>query len=345
MSSVPIKVAIVGYGYSAKTFHLPFILSLSQFEWVAVSSSQSAYLNQHYPKVECYSDPYEMLAQTEAELVIITSPNDVHFALAKAALENGKHVILEKPFVTKSTEGEALIEIAEQVGCLLSVFQNRRWDGDFMTLRDVIATGQLGEVKYFESHFDRYRPEVRQRWRELAQDGGGILFDLGPHLLDQALCLFGMPNAVTAQCRIMRPKATTIDYVNIVLDYKETIVNLHANLYSPEPNIRFNVLGTKAKYVKYGLDDQERHLKAGVIPLSEHWYSSLVEQAGIVYQEGEKPYEVLGQQGTYQAYFEQVAAAIHGDRAIPVPAHEALESIRLIEAALESSQSGQRITL
>ncbi|MGO1298761.1 MAG: Gfo/Idh/MocA family oxidoreductase, partial [Vibrio sp.] len=267
------------------------------------------------------------------------------YPLANAALMQGKHVILEKPFVIQSSEGEKLIEMANQHQCLLSVFQNRRWDGDFMTLRDVIASGSLGDIKYFESHFDRYRPHVRERWRETDTNGGGILFDLGPHLLDQALCLFGMPQALTAQCRAMRPDANTVDYVNITLDYEGCVVNLHANLYSPEPNLRYKVLGTKAKYIKYGLDDQERNLKAGITPLSETWSHSLNEQSGTVYQEEAQPYEVVTQHGTYYRYFEQIENAIRTGEGNPVPAEEALQSIRLIEAALKSHHSGQRIVL
>ncbi|MFC3024462.1 oxidoreductase [Vibrio zhugei] len=345
MSQAPIKVAIVGYGYSAKTFHLPYILQNPAFEWVAVSSRQSEQLHEQWPDITCYLDPYEMFEKSDADLVIITAPNDVHYPLAKAALLQGKHVILEKPFVIQSSEGEKLIEIADTHHCILSVFQNRRWDGDFMTLRDLITSGKLGDIKYFESHFDRYRPTVRERWRELDTNGGGILFDLGPHLLDQAVCLFGMPEAITAQCRIMRPKGTTVDYVNMTLDYDGCVVNLHANLYSPEPNLRYKVLGTKAKYIKYGLDDQERNLKAGLIPLSESWNQSLHEQSGTVYQEEAEPDEVVTQSGSYHRYFEHIAHALRTGEGNPVPAEEALQSIRLIEAALESHQSGRRIML
>ncbi|RAH18443.1 Gfo/Idh/MocA family oxidoreductase, partial [Vibrio vulnificus] len=165
MPYTPVKTAVIGYGFSAKTFHLPFIDALPELELCAISSSQQSAVLADFPQAEWYGDAYQMLDQSDAELVIITAPNDVHFPLAKYALERGKHVIVEKPFVTRKEDGAALIALAELQGRVLSVFHNRRWDGDFLTVKKLIETGQLGEVKLFESHFDRYRPEVRQRWR------------------------------------------------------------------------------------------------------------------------------------------------------------------------------------
>jgi len=194
-----IKTAIVGYGFSAKTFHLPFVNALPEFEVSAISSSQVDAVMRDWPNAVHYFTVEEMLQNSDVQLVIITAPNDVHFSLAKLALENNKHVILEKPFVTKIADGQALISLAEEKGLILTVYHNRRWDGDFLTVKKLIAENKLGDIKYFESHFDRFKPTVRQRWREQSQDGGGLLFDLGPHLIDQALQLFGLPEAVTAQ--------------------------------------------------------------------------------------------------------------------------------------------------
>lgn len=342
MTYTPIKTAVIGYGYSAKTFHLPFINALPELELCAISSSQQVAVQTDYPQAEWYAEAEALLDSSAAELVIITAPNDVHFSLAKRALENGKHVIVEKPFVTRIEDGNTLIALAEAQERVLSVFHNRRWDGDFLTVKKLIEEGQLGEVRLFESHFDRYRPEVRQRWREQAQDGGGILFDLAPHLLDQALVLFGLPQAINAQCRIMRPGATTIDYYNVILHYPNHLVHLHSNLYSPEPNLRYKVLGTQAKYEKQGLDPQEDYLKQGRIPDNAEWAREERTLYGQHYSEsGSQTIET--ELGGYQYYFKGVADAIRLGSDNPVPAQQALQNIALIEMALESSQTGQTI--
>nr|WP_249338814.1 oxidoreductase [Vibrio cholerae] len=271
MPNTPLKVGVIGYGYSAKTFHLPFIDTLESLTLSAISSSQQQVVQEDWPQIAYFDSAQLLITESDVDLVIITAPNDVHFPLAKLALEHGKHVIVEKPFVTQIEQGRTLIELARQQGLLLSVFHNRRWDGDFLTVKKLIEQGQLGDVKVFESHFDRYRPVVRQRWREQAQEGGGILFDLAPHLLDQALVLFGLPQSLSADCRMMRPDATTLDYFDLQLYYPQHVVRLHANLYSPEPNVRYQVLGSLGKYVKYGLDPQEDRLKVGERPTHPLW--------------------------------------------------------------------------
>lgn len=337
-----ICTAVIGYGYSAKTFHLPFIRVLPEFELVAISSSQVDAVKQDCPEAHYYSNATQLLQESDAELVIITAPNDVHFELARCALEQNKHVIIEKPFVTRLEDGQALLRLAQEKQRVLSLFHNRRWDGDFLTLKQLINEGRLGEIKLFESHFDRYRPEVRQRWREQAQDGGGLLFDLAPHLLDQALVLFGLPHSITAQCEQLRPQSSTIDYFNLILDYPSYKVHLHANVYSPEPNIRFSVLGTKAKYVKYGLDTQESDLKQGRKPLGDAWSQEEVSQYGRLYSETEQQV-IPTLAGAYQQYFREVAGAIRQGKKNPVSAQEALMGLYLIELALQSNQEGRRL--
>ncbi|SJZ82072.1 putative dehydrogenase [Vibrio cincinnatiensis] len=344
MTYTPIKTAVIGYGYSAKTFHLPFIQALPELELCAISSSQRAAVETDWAQAQWYDNAETLLDESQAELVIITAPNDVHFPLAKRALEKGKHVIVEKPFVTRMEEGKALITLAQEKGLVLSVFHNRRWDGDFLTVKKLIEAGSLGEVRLFESHFDRYRPEIRQRWREQAQEGGGILFDLAPHLLDQALVLFGLPQAIHAQCRMMRPGATTIDYYNLILHYPNHLVHLHSNLYSPEPNLRYKILGTLAKYEKMGLDPQEAQLKKGVEPIGDQWASEDPTLYGQQYSESGAQ-TIATECGGYQHYFKGVADAIRLGSENPVPAEQALQNIALIELALESSQTGKTLNV
>lgn len=344
MTSAPIKTAVIGFGFSAKTFHIPFITSLPDFELSAISTSKTDDVRQQWPQTQPFASAEELLEQSDADLVIITAPNDVHFTLAKKALENDKHVILEKPFVTNSSEGKALIELAEKKQRVLSVYHNRRWDGDFLTVKKLIEENQIGEVKCFESHFDRFRPQVRQRWREQASVGGGILFDLGSHLIDQAVYLFGVPNALTAQCEIMREGSTNIDYFHVVLHYPEHLAILHGDLYSAGPNKRFSVKGTKGSYEKYGLDPQEERLIAGVLPITDDWSEETDSQYGTFYNM-EDSERVKTELGCYQNYFSEMAKAIRGEQQPPVAASDALKTIELIELAMESSRLGKTLAV
>lgn len=339
-----IKTAIVGYGFSAKTFHLPFIDTLSEFDVTAISSSQIDTVQQDWPQVQHYLTAEEMICNSDAQLVIITAPNDVHFSLAKLALESNKHVILEKPFVTKITDGNALISLAKEKGLLLSIYHNRRWDGDFLTVKKLIEENTLGQIKHFESHFDRFRPVVRQRWRENSQDGGGILFDLGPHLIDQALQLFGLPDAITAHCKITREGSTNIDYFNLTLHYPDKLAFLSASLFSAGPNLRFNIQGDQGTYRKLGLDPQEDLLKAGVRPDGEHWNNESVEQYGTLYSE-EALVAVKTELGGYQHFYQGIANAINNAGQVPVSAEDALWNIRLIELAMESERLGKTMAV
>ncbi|MGV2986436.1 oxidoreductase [Vibrio sp. E150_011] len=340
----PIKTAIIGYGFSAKTFHIPFIASMPEFELSAISSSQTDSVNKDWPDVAHYQNADELLTQSDAELVIITAPNDVHFNLAKKTLENGKHVILEKPFVTQVSDGEALIELAVKQQRVLSVYHNRRWDGDFLTVKKLIEEQRLGDVKYIESHFDRFRPEVRQRWREQTTNGGGILFDLGSHLIDQALVLFGLPDAVTAQCLMLREGSSNVDYFNVVLHYPNHITSLHGDLFSAGPNPRFSVKGTQGSYEKTGLDPQEARLIAGVSPLNENWTEEDPEHYGHLYRD-DSVEVITTEPGHYQGYFAEIANAIRNGSCPPVSAKDALWNIKLIELAMESSRLGKTLPL
>lgn len=352
MASSPIKTAVIGYGFSANTFHIPFISNLAEFELVAISSSQRDAVINDWPAVEHYLSADELLVNSDAELVIITAPNDVHFCLAKQALENNKHVVLEKPFVTSIADGEALIELAAEKELVLSVYHNRRWDGDFLTVKKLIEADRIGELKSFQSHFDRFRPNVRQRWREQAANGGGILFDLGPHLLDQALTLFGVPDAITAQCLIMREGSTNVDYFNLVLHYPNQLTTLHADLFSAGPNKRFSVKGSKGSYEKYGLDPQEARLIAGIVPsiapgiapADAAWADEQPAQYGRLYN-AEGSEVITTERGGYQQYFTAMADAIRMQKKPPVTAESALINIKLIELAMESSRLGKTLAV
>lgn len=342
MPQTKIKTGIVGFGFSAKTFHIPFITNSNEFEFCAISTRQTDELKQHWPNVTSYSTAQALMTESDVELIIITAPNDVHFELAKLALEHDKHVVLEKPFVTKVADGETLIELAEQKNRVLSVYHNRRWDGDFLTVKALIEENKLGNLKCFNSHFDRFRPEVRQRWREQASDGGGILYDLGPHLIDQVLELFGLPDAITAHCKIMRKNSNNIDFFDLLLHYPTHLVNLHADLFSAGTNRRFTLMGDKGSFEKVGLDPQEARLIKGIQPSSADWAAEEPSQFGIFY-DATSSLTIPTLTGGYQHYYQQLASAICDQGIVPVSARSALQNIQLIELAMISSETGKTI--
>ncbi len=344
MACSAIKTAVIGYGFSAQTFHIPFITSLKEFELTAISTSKQQQLQEDWPLIQHFDSAEALITSSDAELVIITAPNDVHFQLAKAALENGKHVIIEKPFVTKVEDGEVLIALAKEKGLMLSIYHNRRWDGDFLTVKKMIDEQRFGELKHFESHFDRFRPVVRERWKEQAADGGGILFDLGSHLLDQSITLFGLPDAITADCRVTRKGSNNVDYFHLLLHYSTHLVVLHGDMISAGENKRFTIKGTGGCYEKLGIDPQEQYLVSGVMPVNEDWSAESPSQYGNFYDE-QGCTHVPTVKGCYQEYYHQVAKAIRQGATCPVKAEDALLNIKLIELALESSRLGKKIQL
>ncbi|WP_407692383.1 oxidoreductase [Raoultella terrigena] len=231
-----IRVAIIGYGYASKTFHAPLISGTPGMTLAAVSSSDEGKVRIDWPAVSVVAEPRQLLDDPNIDLIVIPTPNDTHFPLAKAALEAGKHVVVDKPFTVTLSQARELDAVARSRGRLLSVFHNRRWDSDFLTVKSLINEGLLGEVCYFESHFDRYRPRIRDRWRERGGPGSGIWFDLGPHLLDQAICLFGLPVSMTVDLAQLRPGAQSTDYFHAVLVYPQRRVILHATLLAAAEN-------------------------------------------------------------------------------------------------------------
>ncbi len=332
----PIKTGLIAYGYSAQTFHTPFLNTLPEFDLVSISSSQTNLIKQTLADVTIYNSAEQLICQSEAELIVITAPNQFHFPLAKLALEQGKHVVIEKPFVTNSQDGKTLIALAQTHQRILSVYQNRRWDGDFLTLKKLIKQKRLGDIRIFESHFDRLRPNVRQRWREQAGEGNGILYDLGPHLIDQCLQLFGMPTAITAHCKAMRENADNIDFFNIILHYPNMHAVLQSSPFYAATHCRFNVQGTLGHYVVNGTDPQESRLKTGTLPTSSHWSQETNANYGHLYKENQTEIMTTEHAG-YETYYQKLACAINNNAETPVDALDALRNIQLIELAMQSN--------
>jgi predicted dehydrogenase len=345
-----IKVAIVGYGLSATVFHLPFISYLNQYTLVAVSSSQTERVLAKYPNCEVFRDAKRMIEQCEADLVVITSPNETHYDLAKLALSLGMHVLLEKPMTATSQQAIALAKLAYEKSLVLSVFHNRRWDGDFLTLQQLIQSGQLGKIKLFKSNFDRFRPEVRDRWREQAGEATGVLYDLGSHLIDQVLCMFGAPLAITANCACLRDGSQAIDYFQLMLHYANMEIVLESNPFRADPNPRFQLQGTKGSYIKYGLDPQEDQLRAGLSPGIPAFGLEAPAYYGKKYRidesnQFEEVTKIATTNGCYTEFYNQLAMAISSKLTVPVSALDAAKVIKIIELAIQSSDTGKRIQI
>lgn len=333
-----LNVALVGYGFAGKTFHAPLIAAVDGLNLHTVVSSNAAKVQADFPQARVVANLDEALCDDAIDLVVIATPNMLHATQASAALNAGKHVVVDKPFTVTLAEAENVIADGEKNQRLLSVFQNRRWDADFLTVQQIIADGVLGDVVYFESHFDRYRPLVRDRWRERVGPGGGAWFDLGPHLIDQALQLFGLPDAITLDVAAQRDGAVTDDYFHALLRYPTHRVVLHASALVASDNRRFTVHGTRGSFIKHGLDPQEDALKAGRHPGDATWGVDR-EPGTLTLADGEFRRSALppGLPGDYRRYYEAVRDAIRGTGVNPVPAHEALTVMRLLELGAESA--------
>lgn len=266
-----IRVGLIGYGYASKTFHAPLIAGTPGMRWRQFPVAMPRKCMADWPSVPVVSEPKHLFNDPNIDLIVIPTPNDTHFPLAKAALEAGKHVIVDKPFTVTLSQARELDALAKSFGRVLSVFHNRRWDSDFLTVKALLNEGTLGEILFFESHFDRFRPQVRNRWREQAGPGSGIWYDLAPHLLDQAVNLFGLPVSMTVDLAQLRPGAQTTDYFHAVLSYPQRRIVLHGTMVAAAESARYILHGTRGSYVKFGLDPQEERLKNGERLPQEDW--------------------------------------------------------------------------
>ncbi|RYZ72622.1 MAG: oxidoreductase [Proteobacteria bacterium] len=320
-----IRVGLIGFGLSGKVFHAGLLKHHSAYVITTVSSSRPNDVHAVLPSARVVTTPEKLIASEDVDLVINCSPNSHHFSLSALALESGKHVVIEKPFVNTSEEGRKLISIAKKSNRVLSVFHNRRWDGDFLTISKLFREGKLGKIKHFESHFDRLRPKVRaERWREQAGDGSGIWFDLGAHLLDQTLQLFGEPDTISADIVLQRDGATTDDFFHVILQYGEMRAILQSSPFTDQTP-RFQVFGDKGSFLKFGLDPQEDQLRSG---LSPHDVAFGVDPAS----------DVVTERGQYLKFYDELALAITMGKKTPVTAESALRVIELIELGFESSK-------
>ncbi|MEY2893724.1 MAG: hypothetical protein RJA98_3632 [Pseudomonadota bacterium] len=344
-ASPPLNVGLLGYGFAGQTFHAPLIQAAPGLRLAAVASGQPERVQADWPGVAVLPTPQALMARADIDLVVVATPNDSHAPLAEAALRAGKHVVVDKPFTLDVAQAEALAALATAQQRVLSVFHNRRWDGDFLTVQQLLATGELGRVRLAEFHFDRFRPLVRQRWRESAALGGGLWFDLGPHLLDQALQLWGWPDAIRTELSTHRDGAVADDAFDTALHYDQgphagLRVRLAASQLTALARPRFALHGTRGSFVKHGLDTQEDALRAGARPTwpaQADWGVDpcpgrlCVPESSV--PEGEfHP----GEAGNYMRYYAAVAEALRGTGPNPVPPPQAIDVMRLIELGRHS---------
>ena len=337
--SETIRVGLIGYGYASKTFHAPLIAGTPGMILAAIASSDAGKVHADWAQTPVVSSPQQLFDDPDIDLIVIPTPNDTHFPLAKSALLSGKHVVVDKPFTLTLDQAYELDTLAQQQGLLLSVFHNRRWDSDFLTLKQLVAAGTLGEVVYFESHFDRYRPVVRNRWREQAGVGSGIWYDLAPHLIDQVLNLFGQPTTITVDLAQLRTGAQATDYFHAVLSYPRRRIVLHGTLLAAAESARYIVHGTDGSYVKFGLDPQEDRLKAGARLPQANWGQD-TRDGTLTLAQGDKLEQSKQPTipGNYPAYYAGIRDALKGTGENPVTAKDAIVVMELIEAGIASAQ-------
>lgn len=339
----PVRTALVGYGSVAEKMHAPLIDICPDLEFVAVVERNSNRCEEKYPKVRTFRSLDELLEADAADLICITTPNEFHFPMAKQCLLAGKHVVVDKPVTIYSHEAEELEKIASEKGLVCSVFHNRRFDGDFRTLQQIVAQGTLGRLVYLESHFDRFRPSVSENWREKEVPGNGITFDLGSHLIDQVVLLFGKPEAIFADIQKQRKNAVADDYFDISLFYEGFKARVTAGVLVNVPTPKFILLGEKGAYQKYFLDVQEQAFKDGKKPEGPDWGVDPEERWGKLYLENETlPYPTLP--GDYRIFYQNVADAILKGELLKVTLPQTVSVLKLIESAFVSAKEGRKIS-
>ncbi|MFJ4812243.1 Gfo/Idh/MocA family oxidoreductase [Streptomyces longwoodensis] len=354
-AATPLRVGLIGYGLAGSVFHAPLIAATDGLVLDTVVTSNPERQEQArsaYPDVRVAETAEDLLDRADdLDLVVVASPNKTHVPLATAALKAGLPVVVDKPVAGTAAEARTLAALAEERGLLLSVFQNRRWDNDFLTLRSLIEDGALGDVWRFESRFERWRPQLKGGWRESGDPAeiGGLLYDLGSHVVDQALVLFGPVVSVYAESDVRRPGAEADDDTFIALTHANGVrSHLYVSATTAQLGPRLRVLGSAAGYVKYGLDPQEAALREGLRP-GPGWGEEPEELWGRI-GSGESPVTSGGDPvhslpGAYPAYYAAVAAALRDGGPNPVTALEAAAALDVLEAARRSARDGVAVAL
>ncbi|RAW00047.1 Gfo/Idh/MocA family oxidoreductase [Pseudochryseolinea flava] len=344
-----IKTALLSFGMSGEVFHGPLLRAHSGFDVTHILERTHQRSLKQFPAATIVRNIETIFNNNDIELIIVNTPNASHFDYAKAALEAGKHVVVEKPFSVTVEEADALIALAKVKGKVLTVFQNRRWDGDFLTVKKVVEGNLLGKIVEVETHYDRFRNYVEEgSWKEQRLEGTGILYNLGSHLLDQMIVLFGMPLSLDARMGIQRPQGQVDDYYDIRMQYKGFHTIIKSSYLVREQGPRYVLHGVEGSFVKYGIDPQEQALKDGLKPGSARWGHDEVSAWGKIntttnglHVEG----KIETVAGDYLAFYENVYEAIRNGATLAVKPEESRDGIRLIEACFESNAQQRAVKL
>ena len=340
---VPINTALCSFGMSGWVFHAPFLEVNQGFNLYAVWERSKNLAKEKYPGIKIYRTLEEMLGDETVELVVINTPNYTHYEYSKKSLEANKHIIVEKPFTINVDEGNKLIDLAKKNNKKISVYQNRRYDSDYKTIKKVIQKNELGNLVDVEMHFDRFKEELSPKvHKEIPGPGTGSLYDLGAHLIDQALQLFGMPEKLFADIQSMRPISQVDDYFNLLLYYSRFRVHLKSSYAVREALPGYIIHGLKGSFIKPKIDVQEDRLQAGKLPGSRDWGKEPESEKGLLHTE--KGGEIIrkyiqSEQGNYNEYYDGIYQAIRNDTLLPVTAEEGLNVIKIIEAAYQSNNT------
>ncbi len=342
--SEPIRVGVVGFGLAGRVFHAAVVHATPGLELACIVQRSGNEAAETYPQVRIARSLDELLSDPSITLVVVATPNDTHFDLARQCLLANRAVVIDKPFTVTSEEAAELIRLARQRELLLTAYQSRRWDGDFKTVRDLLASEQLGRLVTFESHFDRFRQQPKPgAWRESTRLGGGILFDLGSHLIDQALRLFGLPQSLYADVRTEREGFVTDDAFDLELSYPRLRVWLRSTMSALAAGPRFTAHGTAGSFVKYGIDPQEDAIKRGEMIGSPRWGEDAESDWGTLKLATGEARRVPTQPGDYRELYANVRDALLGRAALEVRPEDAWRTARMIELARESSAQGRRL--
>lgn len=346
---VVICTGICSYGMSGKLFHAPFLHAHPGYELSAIVERHNHDSKERYPEAKLYRSVEELCADTGLQLIVVNTPTHLHYEQAKLVLQSGKHLVIEKPFATTVKEAEELTALAEKNNLFISVYQNRRYDGDYRAVKNVLQQGLLGELREVEIRYDRYRPTFGGKpHKEGDMPGAGIIYDLSPHLVDQAIQLFGFPDAVFADIWKMRDDVMAPDYFEILFYYDKLRVRLKATCIARESTYAYTLHGMKGSFLQQRSDMQEQQLLAGVKPSLESWCAAPSAPDGLLHTEinGEEVRkETTSSPGNYMGYYDDVYKALTGQGANPVPAADGIKNMRIIEAALESFTSGKIVSL
>ena len=340
-----IQTALLSYGMSGRIFHAPFLEIHSGFELVGSYERSQKNIQKAYPGTHSYDSLDEVIQDADIELIIVNTPIPTHFEYASKALRAGKHVVVEKAFTNSTAEALELQKIASKVGKHIFVYQNRRWDSDFLTVKKVFESGQLGDIVEAEFHFDRYNGAKSPKMhKELPGPGAGIIFDLGPHIIDQALHLFGNPTHVFADLRKTRPGTEVEDLFEILLYYPEMRVRLKAGYYFKVPVPAFQLHGKLGSFIKTRSDRQEADLDAGRKPQGDSWGQENPQDYGVMQVDGGNPERVPSENGDFMAFYENVFQSLRGEEQPAVSVQDGINSMRVIDAAMESSREKRVVT-